>query len=130
MLSFILISDLQDDNPLNNYSFKMDSDDFEDANEGVVLDLLMESDIRTAHLAQQLFFQNEFEGARELLDLPAKNMYHFHAITSLSLLEALMTFSPKDFQEALNAGRVTKYFLLRFRISNFFENTARVSNQK
>lgn len=85
----------------------MDDDDFHDASDVVVSENEMEADIRTANLAQHLFFQNKFEEARDLVNPSQPNMYHHHAMTGLCTLEAMMTFAPDDFQHAIDVADET-----------------------
>ena len=48
--------------------FKMDEDDFFDANDEIVDENEMVGDIATANLAQHLFMQNKFDESKELVN--------------------------------------------------------------
>ena len=109
----------------------MDGDDFFDANDEIVDENEMVGDIATANLAQHLFMQNKFDESKELVNPEdkdgfslwdlykkiyllyrsfwnlVKHMYHHHARTTLSILEALMTFSPDDFAIAIETAEET-----------------------
>ena len=67
----------------------------------------MESDIDATHQALNLFFQNKFDEARTKLNPKCKNMYHYHGLTSLSILEALMSFETDIFTKTINNAEKT-----------------------
>ena len=86
----------------------MADEEFEDAHDTITGDDIISVGIKTASLAQDLFFQNKYEEAYELVEPHAqKSIYHQHALTSLRVLNAVMTFDELDFKLGQDAADKT-----------------------
>ena len=83
----------------------MADDEFVDASDTVIGDNDMINGIRAATLAQDLFFQNKYEDAYATVEPYASNsIYHQHSVTSLCVLNAIMTFDESDFKKGQDAA--------------------------